>query len=521
MSPRMTLGRVVPNSVSALGGTIIKEGCEDIMPITETYQRKRSGRTVSGWRPDRPADRFAELESLYREADIGLGLLDRELRYLRINARLARINGCPVADHLGRTVGEVLPELAPRLEPIFRRILETGESIRDVEIEGSTPAEPGVVRYWCGSYYPLKDERGRPRAISMVVKENNDLKKRELELEIKRLRACVEQENVYLRDQVELEFRHDEIVGRSRGLREVLVQVEQVASTDSTVLLQGETGTGKELVARAIHRLSLRASRPMIKVNCAALPSALVESELFGRERGAYTGALSRQTGRFEIADRSTIFLDEIGELAIELQAKLLRVLQDGEFERLGSTRTIKVNTRVIAATNRDLNEAVRKGTFREDLFYRLNVFPITVPPLRERRDDILPLVWLFLKQFGRSLGSPIETIPRKVVDKLLAYAWPGNVRELRNVLERAMICSRGGQPFRVDLSSSSETASLLGLTLDEVQRRHIVRVLEQTGWKVRGNNGAAALLDMKPTTLEGRMAKFGVRRPAPFSRIS
>ena len=483
------------------------------MPIAETEQRKPR-RTVSGWRPDRPGDRFAELELLYREADFGLGLLDRELRYLRVNERLARINGLPMADHLGRTVGEVLPELAPRLEPIFRRILETGESIRDVEIEGSTPAEPGVVRYWLGSYHPLKDERGRPRAISMVVKEDTDLKKRELELEIKRLQACVQRENVYLRDQVELEFKHEEIVGRSRGLREVLVQVEQVAPTDATVLLQGETGTGKELVAREIHGLSRRASRPMIKVNCAALPSTLVESELFGRERGAYTGALSRQTGRFEIADRSTIFLDEIAELAIELQAKLLRVLQDGEFERLGSTRTIKVNTRVIAATNRDLNEAVQKGTFREDLFYRLNVFPITVPPLRERRDDILPLVWFFLKQFERSMGPPIETIPRKTMDVLQTYPWPGNVRELRNVLERALIRRRGGESLRVDLPSPVETASFESLRLDEVQRRHIVRVLERTGWKIRGKGGAAALLGMKPTTLEGRMAKLGIRRP-------
>jgi transcriptional regulator with GAF, ATPase, and Fis domain len=354
-----------------------------------------------------------------------------------------------------------------------------------------------------------------------IARSRAEIGQRKALEEVKCLQERLQQENVYLRDQAELEFKHEEIVGRSRSLKEILRQVEQVAPTDSTVLVLGETGTGKELVARQIHTLSRRASRPLVKVNCAALPSALVESELFGREKGAYTGALSRQTGRFELADGSTIFLDEIGELPLDLQAKLLRVLQDGELERLGSTRTIKVDARVIAATNRDLNEAVSKGTFREDLFYRLNVFPITVPPLRERRDDILPLVWFFLNQFGRSMGRPIETIPRKTADQLLAYPWPGNVRELRNVLERAMIRCRGEESLRVEFSGPGEAVSLEGQTLDEVQRRHISRVLEQTGWKVRGNNGAAALLGMKPTTLEGRMAKLGIRRPDPSSRIS
>jgi len=349
-----------------------------------------------------------------------------------------------------------------------------------------------------------------------IDRQRKDAHLRKAYEEIKRLKAQVDLENTYLRDPLELGYKHEEIVGRSSGLKEVLLQVEQVAPTNSTVLVQGETGTGKELVARRIHALSRRASRPMIKVNCAALPSTLVESELFGREKGAYTGALSRQTGRFEIAGGSTIFLDEIGELPFDLQAKLLRVLQDGEFERLGSTRTIKVDVRVIAATNRDLSEAVRKGEFREDLFYRLNVFPITVPPLRERPDDILPLVWFFLRQFGQSIGPAVDTIPRKTIADLMIYPWPGNVRELRNVLERAMIRSRGRRTFRVDLSSSGATESDEGLTLDDVQKRHIVRVLDRTRWRVRGKNGAAEVLGMKPTTLEGRMDKLGIRRPVP-----
>jgi transcriptional regulator with GAF, ATPase, and Fis domain len=296
-------------------------------------------------------------------------------------------------------------------------------------------------------------------------------------------------------------------------MQRVLSQVELVAATGSTVLLLGETGAGKELVARAIHRRSPRQGRPPVKVNCAALPSALVEGELFGREKGAYTGAMTRQAGRFEAADGSTLFLDEVAELPVELQAKLLRVLQDGEFERLGSTKTIKVDVRVIAATNRDLAKEVRAGRFREDLFYRLNVFPIHVPPLRERREDILPLVWAFVREFEATMGKRIETLPRKRADALVAYPWPGNVRELRNVVERAMIVSPGST-LLVDVpvlegSPPHQTT----MRLEDVERRHILAVLEVTGWRVRGPRGAATRLGLKPTTLEARMAKLGIKR--------
>ena len=278
------------------------------------------------------------------------------------------------------------------------------------------------------------------------------------------------------------------------------------------MLILGETGTGKELLTRAIHDLSPRKGRPLVKVNCAALPSTLVESELFGREKGAYTGALSRQTGRFEVADGSTIFLDEICELPLELQVKLLRVLQDGQFERLGSSKTIEVDVRVIAATNRDIEKAVREGNFREDLFYRLNVFPITVPPLRERREDIPLLIWVFVEEFDKTMGKTIENIPQKSMDLLQRYSWPGNIRELRNVIERAMIVSKGAT-LQIDIPTIGESQTFSRGTLEEVEKKHITEVLESTGWKVSGEKGAAKILDLNPKTLESRMKKLGIIR--------
>ena len=332
--------------------------------------------------------------------------------------------------------------------------------------------------------------------------------------EIRELKDRVELENAYLRQEITVSRPHEGVVGESAAIKRVLSQVEQVAGTAAAVLLLGETGVGKELIARALHRLSQRHDRALVKVNCAALPSALVESELFGREKGAYTGALTRQAGRFEVANGSTIFLDEIGELPLELQAKLLRVLQDGELERLGSTRTIKVDVRVIAATNRDLANEIRAGRFREDLFYRLNVFPIAVPPLRERQEDIPLLVWAFVREFEVTMGKRIETIPRKSLDALVAYPWPGNVRELRNVIERAMIVSSGAA-LRVEIPAGPESLSPEddGSRLAEVERRHILAVLERARWRIRGPQGAANVLGLKPTTLEARMAKLGIKR--------
>jgi formate hydrogenlyase transcriptional activator len=328
--------------------------------------------------------------------------------------------------------------------------------------------------------------------------------------EIKVLKERLERENAYLKDVAQI--RPQGLVGKSPRFLSVLDEIAQVAQTGSTVLLLGETGTGKEVLAQAIHDASGRKDRAMIKVNCAALPATLIDSELFGREKGAFTGALARQAGRFEIADGSTIFLDEVGELPLELQPKLLRVLQQGEFERLGGSKTIKVDARVIAATNRPLAQAVSEGKFRQDLFYRLDVFPVEVPPLRERREDIPLLTWTFVKEFSNSMGKAIDAIADDSMAALLAYAWPGNVRELRNVIERAMILTRSptlhiklGHPTLRPQASNAQG------TLEEAEREHIFRALERCGWRIRGPNAAAELLGVKPTTLESRIKKLGL----------
>jgi transcriptional regulator with GAF, ATPase, and Fis domain len=334
--------------------------------------------------------------------------------------------------------------------------------------------------------------------------------------EVARIREQLEQERDYLREELEEARAFGEIIGKSEAIKKVMLQAEQVAGTSATVLLIGETGTGKELFARAIHSLSPRHARPMVALNCAALPATLVESELFGREKGAYTGALTRQIGRFELADRSTLFLDEIGELPPELQAKLLRVLQEGHFERLGSSKPIKADVRIIAATNRDLEKAVKEGRFREDLYYRLNVFPITVPPLRDRREDIPLLVTTFAKDIVRTLGKTIDAIPRSTLAELQRYSWPGNVRELRNVVERALIVCRGST-LHFDLPAQAGPSAVAGpsqnRTLEEVERQHILAVLEETGWRVSGKRGAAAVLGLNRSTLESRMKKLGIKR--------
>ncbi|MBN2654793.1 MAG: sigma 54-interacting transcriptional regulator [Nitrospirae bacterium] len=332
-------------------------------------------------------------------------------------------------------------------------------------------------------------------------------------VEIKELKSKLHQENIYLMEEINLLHSHKDIIGNSESIRAVLKQVEQVAPTDSTVLIQGETGTGKELVAHAIHNLSARKDRLMIKVNCAALPPPLIESELFGREKGAFTGALSKQLGRFELADASTILLDEIDSLPLELQAKLLRVLESGEFERLGSPHTQKVDVRIISATNSDLAKVVSEGGFREDLYYRLNIFQITVPPLRERKDDILPLVWSFVQEFSKRMGKRIESIPQNGIEALQAYYWPGNIRELRNVTERAMIITTGSVlHLDVPVTITQSDPCHFG-TLQEVERQHIIEALSATGWRVSGKNGAAEILGINPKTLESRMQKLDIRR--------
>lgn len=333
--------------------------------------------------------------------------------------------------------------------------------------------------------------------------------------EIDELKNKLAQEKLYLEDEIRSEMSFDEIVGESPTLRSVLKQVETVAPTDSTVLILGETGTGKELIARAIHNLSPRREHTFVKVNCAAIPAGLLESELFGHERGAFTGAIAQRLGRFELANGGTIFLDEVGDIPLELQPKLLRVLQEQAFERLGSTRTISVDVRLVAATNRDLAEMVAARTFRNDLFYRLHVFPLVMPPLRERQEDIPALVRYFVQKYARRMNREVETIPTETLDALVHYAWPGNIRELENLIERAVIVSPG-PILRVPLSEmkfSSEPVSADNLTLVAAEREHILKALEATNWVLAGPRGAAARLGMKRTTLQSRMRKLGVAR--------
>jgi formate hydrogenlyase transcriptional activator len=370
------------------------------------------------------------------------------------------------------------------------------------------------------------ERRVEERTVELV-KSNEELKteieerKRvELELrealsEIKRLKDQLEAERTYLQEEIKLEYNYENIIGQSDELKYTLYKVEQIAPKDTAVIVLGETGTGKELIVRAIHGSSLRKDRPLLKVNCATLPLNLMESELFGHERGAFTGAFDRRVGRFEAANGATLFLDEIGELPLELQPKLLRVIQDGEFERLGSSRSIKVDVRIIAATNRNLEEEVRNGRFREDLWYRLNIFPITVPALREHREDIPRLVEYYVDKISRRQGKSIESIPTTVMNTLQNYHWPGNVRELENVIERAVINSSGPKLRLMDeLKTPHRDLSTTPKTMETVERDHIVRVLEQTHWKVSGKNGAAEILGLNISTLRARMRKLGIRRP-------
>jgi formate hydrogenlyase transcriptional activator len=350
-------------------------------------------------------------------------------------------------------------------------------------------------------------------SIDITERRQADERLRQALEEVRQLRDQLANENMHLRQEAKQLHSHSRIVGQSAAIRAVLAQAEQVARTPSTVLLLGETGTGKELFASAIHELSSRKSRVMIRMNCAAIPAPLIESELFGREKGAYTGAVSKQIGRFEMAHGSTLFLDEIGELPIDIQVKLLRVLQEKSIERLGNPRPIATDVRIIAATNRNLEKAVQEGKFREDLYYRLNVFPITIPPLRERREDISLLTWSFLEEFNTTLGKHVETISQSTMDSLVCYGWPGNIRELRNVIERAMILASDSK-LKIEIPNGAINRTVQLFSINDIERKHFLSVLEMTGWRVRGKNGAAEILGLKPTTLTSRLAKLGIRRP-------
>jgi PAS domain S-box-containing protein len=389
------------------------------------------------------------------------------------------------------------------------------------EVQFRIQRRDGEIRWIEHNCQPVTGPQGHLQGFRAGNRDITDRKLGELDLrkayiEIELLKDQLEAETAYLQEEIKLDHNFENIIGNSAALKYVLYKVEQVAATGSTVLVLGESGTGKELIARAIHSNSPRSGRALVKVNCATLPTHLIESELFGHERGAFTGAQTRQLGRFEVADGTSLFLDEIGELPLDLQTKLLRVLQDGEFERLGSTQTIKVDVRVIAATNRDLEAEVRSGRFREDLFYRLNVFPITVPPLRQRAEDIPLLAQYIVERASKRLGKPVEQIPEIVVEKLQAYFWPGNVRELENVIERAVINSSGPKLRLADELAGPvrNPASPPLKSLQEVEKDHILMVLESTNWRIDGAKGAALILDMNPSTLRSRMRKLGIQKP-------
>ena len=415
------------------------------------------------------------------------------------------------------TPANALAKVHPDDRKIVLTAIDQACALRqELSIEYRLLPEPDGRTRWIHSRGRLQrtaaKDNGRIMGISMEITEHKEMEQRLQEQirEVNRLQELLERENVLLRKEVAIcdETRH--VTGASKCMLEILAKIEQVADTDSTVLILGETGTGKELIAQSIHRLSKREKRMMVTVNCAALPAALVESELFGREKGAFTGALSKQVGRYEIADGSTLFLDEIAEMPLETQAKLLRVLQDGKFERLGSPRSIKVDVRIIAATNRNLAAEVELGRFRRDLFYRLNVFPIHVPPLRERLEDIPNLVWKFVDEFGQKMGKKIRRINNRDLEMLNAYSWPGNIRELRNVIEHALIVCKDNT-LRIPQLTADPAKDITPLTLAEAEREHILATLKATRGRIKGKGGAAALLMLNPSTLYSRMRKLNI----------
>lgn len=410
----------------------------------------------------------------------------------------------------------------PRLRKLLEDILPQNTSFHDFEVEHTFETiGPKIMHLNARRIYSGGNQTDMILLAIEDVTEREYYKRHLEELveertaEIRKLKDQLEAERAYLQEEIKLEFNHDNIIGRSNEIKYVFYKVEQIASTDTNVLVLGETGTGKELVARAIHGLSGRKDRALVKMNCAALPSNLIESELFGHEKGAFTDAHSKRLGRFEIANGTTLFLDEIGELPLELQPKLLQVIETGEFERLGSSDTIKVDVRIIAATNRNLEAEVRKGTFREDLWYRLNIFPITMPPLRERREDIPLLVNYFIDKISKRLGKSINLVPVNVMDALRNYHWPGNIRELENVLERAVINSSGPKLHLVDeLQKANKMITEANRTLADVEREYILKVLERAHWKVSGKNSAAEILGLDRSTLRARMRKLDIHKP-------
>jgi PAS domain S-box-containing protein len=474
-------------------------------------------------------DSEEQYRDLYDEAPIGYVQEDLESRFIAANRAAIRILGLKpeeVAGTVGMSLVADTPENKRRVREGFRSIgqgTDTGGVL--IELRRKDDGRPIWVQWFS------RPEPNGKYTRSMIV----DVTERVLAEQEK---ARLEQQNLYLQEEIKGVHDFEEIVGQSPSLTAVLDNVRRVAATESTVLITGETGTGKELIARAIHSNSRRKDKPLITINCAALPAGLIESELFGHEKGAFTGAIARRVGRFELAQGGTIFLDEIGDLPADAQVKLLRVLQEREFDRIGGSAPIRVDVRVLAATNRDLLKAVREKAFREDLYYRLSVFPLQLPPLRDRKDDIPPLVHFLVSKFASRIGKRIDGVDKDTMRRLLAYAWPGNVRELENVIERAVILAGGrkleigadvllvNDPLTLDFPQGEEgrvrgedQARQQPATLEATEREHILAVLRQTGWVVGGPRGAAKILGLHPNTLRSRMKKLGIHRTAPTFR--
>lgn len=465
-------------------------------------------------------------ELILNAAGEGIYGLDTQGNTTFVNPAAARMIGYEPAELIGKPQHDILHHSKPDGTPYPREECPIYAAFKDGAVHHVTDEvfwrKDGTTFPVEYISTPIRDEHGKLIGAVVTFKDVTERTRadealRKALMEVKQLKSRLQAENIYLQEEIKLDHNFGEIITGSDGFKKALAGVQQVASTDATVLILGETGTGKELVARAVHSISPRNDRPLVKVNCAALPANLIESELFGHEKGAFTGALSRKIGRFELADRGTIFLDEIGDLPLELQAKLLRVLQEKEFERLGNPRPIKVDVRVIAATNRDLKSAITAGSFREDLFYRLNVFPIALPPLRERKEDVPLLVRHFARKYAQKVGKVIDKIPQKVVSALQAYSWPGNVRELQNIIERAAILSRGSTlqlEEMLELVQATDTQARPSLTLEDVERNHILKVLEETGWRIEGKQGAAVRLALNPSTLRSRIEKLNIQKP-------
>lgn len=482
----------------------------NIIDITELYEAKSA-----------LEDSEARLQAFMDNLPANIYIKNENDVHIYVNKQTLNIMGMSEQEILGATTKDFFnPDTALKLVEIDKKILN--QELPSQITEWSYGE--GVNRKHLQDHKFLIPLKSGQKLLGGAAFDITELKEKERKLqaalaEINRLKEILENENITLREKIQVIHPHQTIVGKSEVLEACLREAQYVASENTTVLVLGETGTGKELLAQAIHNMSSRKHRVMVKVNCAALPANLIESELFGREKGAYTGAMTNQKGRFELAHASTIFLDEIGDLPLELQAKLLRVIQEGTFEMLGSNRTLKVDVRIIAATNRDLERLVKEGKFRKDLYYRVNVFPITVPPLKERRDDIPLLVWAFVDDFNKTMGKSVSKITDSDLEYLMATDWPGNVRELRNVIERSMILTKGPELHirkSRDIPNDDEfDEPIYSGTLADVERGHILKTLENTGWRVSGKKGAAEILGLKPTTLEARMKKLGIVRPS------